>query len=88
MGIIATLQTPFGENRELYVRINSAETSNHGVSSHVLFRGFLSKDAFEAGSNFMWEREIEMHIDVSCPLWVQAYDKLKLLPEFVGAIDC
>lgn len=88
MAVTVSLETPYGETREMYVRINSVSTSNHGVSSHVLFRGFLSKEAFQGGSSYMWEREVEMDLDINAPLWTQAYDHLKNFPEFTEAADC
>lgn len=76
MAIKATVTTPHGEERELYIRLNNVESSNHGVASHALFRGFLSKEAFESGAHFLWEREVEFRADVSLPLWPQAYAAL------------
>jgi hypothetical protein len=77
MAIKATVETLHGEKRELYIRLNNVEASNHGVTSHALFRGFLSEDAFDKGKHFVWEREIQFTPDVGKPLWVQAYEALK-----------
>lgn len=76
MAIIAKVTTPFGEDRELYIRLNNVEASNHGAASLALFRGFLSKDAFKAGSHYVWEKWIEFTPEVSQPLWSQAYKAL------------
>jgi hypothetical protein len=88
MAVTAKLKTSHGEERDLYVRVNSISTNNHREISLVLFRGFLSKETFQSGASYMWEKELEMHLDVSAPLWPQAYDELKILPEFVDATDC
>jgi len=77
MAIKATIKTKFGEERELYVRLNNVEVSNHGVKSRALFRGFLSKEAFDGGASYIHEELIEFNADVAVPLWGQAYDKLK-----------
>lgn len=87
MAVNVMLKTPYGETRDTYVRVNSVSTSNHGVSSSVLFRGYISREAFQAGASFTWEKELEMMMDVADPLWVQAYAELKSLPEFIDAID-
>lgn len=76
MAIKAKVTTMFGEDREVYIRLNSIEASNHGWASHALFRGFLSKDAFKAGAHYVWEKWIEFTPDVSKPIWEQAYAEL------------
>lgn len=88
MAITVMLETPYGETRETYVRINSVSASNHGVTSSVLFRGYLSKEAFQSAASYTWEKELEMMLDVSAPLWAQAYGKLKQMPDFAEATDC
>lgn len=80
MAIKATLETSHGEARELYIRLNNVEVSNHGVQASALFRGFLSKDAFDAGKGYVWELEIRFSATVDEPLWKQAYEALKSLP--------
>jgi hypothetical protein len=77
MAIKATLETSYGEERELYIRLNNIEASNHGVTSTAMFRGFLSEEAFNAGKQFLWEHTVEFTPDVSKPLWEQAYKALK-----------
>lgn len=69
---------------ELYVRLNSAEVSNHGVKGHFLFRGYASKDAFTGGEKFLWEQSLEVSVDVSQPIWKQAYDAIRS----DGDVDC
>jgi chromosome segregation ATPase len=76
MAIRATVETTFGEERECYIRLNNVEASNHGNMAIALFRGYLSKEAFEARKNYVWEREIEFQADVSQVLWKQAYSAL------------
>lgn len=73
-----------GRDVELYVRINSAEVSNHGVMGYFLFRGYASKDAFIGGGKFLWEQSLEVSIDVSAPIWSQAYDAIRS----DGDVDC
>lgn len=77
MAISATVKTLFGEERNLYIRLNNLESSNHGAESLAKFRGFLSKEAFQAGSHFMWEFDLIFTADVTQSLWNQAYEKLK-----------
>jgi len=50
--------------------------SNHDFPSTGLFRGYLTKEAFEAGSHFVWEEGVEFMADVSQPIWPQAYAAL------------
>lgn len=88
MAVTAKLNAVYGEERETYVRIISLSTNNHGESSVVLFRGFISREGFKGGASYFWEKELEMMLDVSALLWPQAYSELKKLPEFAGAIDC
>ena len=73
MALIATVPTAYGEDRELYIRLNNVEASNHHAASVALFRGFLSKAAFQSGASFLWEKQIEFTPDVSKPIWQQAY---------------
>ena len=73
MAIQATITTQFGEERECYIRLNNIEASNHGAPARALFRGFLSREAFEGAASFVWEREVEFTPDVASPLWPQAY---------------
>lgn len=73
MAILTTLETNHGEERELYVRLNNVEVSNHNVKSRALFRGFLSKQAFDDGKHYVYEKIVSFDADVSSPLWEQAY---------------
>jgi hypothetical protein len=78
MAVKATLPTSFGEDRDLYIRLNSIEDAqNHGLPTVARFRGFLSKEAFEGGAAFVWEREISFDADLDRPFWEQAYEALK-----------
>lgn len=87
MAIQATVNTEFGEERILYIRLNNIEASNHGVPCSVKFRGFLSKEAFDNGNRFLWEKDIEFLADVNLPLWAQAYEALKDEECLVGCVD-
>lgn len=88
MAIKATVETLFGSTQEVYIRLNNVEASNHRVKTVALFRGFVSKEAFDAGKHFVWEQTVEFDADVSNPLWGQAYEALKAMPEMAGAVDC
>lgn len=87
MALIANLETNYGETRELYVRINNIEASNHGMPAQALARGFLSREAFQDGKHFVWERQFEFAPDVSGSLWAQGYAALKADPDFANAVD-
>lgn len=86
MAIKATVPTQFGEDREVYIRLNNVEASNHGATSLALFRGFLSKEAFNAGAHYVWEKWVEFTPDVSQPLWHQAYAAL-IAQEGLDAVE-
>lgn len=86
MAILARVKTIHGEEKELYIRINNVEVSNHGVKATALIRGFVSKDAFDNKMHFLHEEYVEFDSDVSEPLWGQVYSELKLL--YVDSIDC
>ena len=90
MAIKALVTTSFGEDRELYIRLNNLEASNHDVESTALFRGFASQAAYEEGKGFMWERDIMFKPDVALPLWGQAYEVLKSAINVDGCVieDC
>ena len=77
MAILATVTTQYGEDRELYIRLNNMNAYNHGVSAEATFRGFTSKVAFDEGKRYMYEHGIVFMADVSKPLWEQAYSELK-----------
>ena len=77
MAIQATVSTVYGEDKTLYIRLNNVEASNHGQPATAKFRGFLSKEAFEAGAHYLWEQDVWFVADVTQPLWEQAYSELK-----------
>ena len=77
MAIITTVKTSLGEDRELYIRLNNIEASNHGERSSAKFRGFISQEAYQTGANYAWEQDVEFVADVTQPLWEQAYRALK-----------
>lgn len=88
MALTATLTTQYGETRSLYVRINNLESSNHGVQSNILFRGYVGQAEFAAGGGFVYEQELKVDLDVTQPLWEQAYLALKATEQFANAVDC
>lgn len=77
MAIKAKVETMYGEDRELYIRLNNSDVSNHGEVSYAKFRGFLSKEKFDEGAHYLWEQDVEFVADVTQPLWGQAYQALK-----------
>ena len=78
MAITATVMTDFGEQRDLYIRLNNVEgVNNHGYAGESRFRGYLSHEAFLAGKQFVWERLVTFTPDVSEPIWTQGYTALK-----------
>ena len=88
MAVLINLTTKYGETREMYVRINNVEASNHGVETHVLFRSYISRDAFKAGANYVDDHPLSFMADVTKPLWEQAFDKLKeLYPDAVDVLE-
>lgn len=87
MAIQATVATEYGEERNIYIRLNNIEASNHGVPCSVKFRGFLSKEAFDNGNRYLWEKDIEFLADVNLPLWAQAYEALKAEINLTDAVD-
>jgi len=88
MAIKTNQTTTYGEICNLYVRLNNTEASNHGVKAVALFRGWLSEDAFKSGKGFVFEKSIEINLDVSKPLWQQAYAALKTIDGFEDSVDC
>lgn len=86
MAIVTKVETSFGEERELYVRLNNVSASNHGVEGLALFRGFLNKEAYQNNKHFLYEEAINFKVDVSLPIWEQAYSEIKLkYPEHIEA---
>ena len=73
MAVMATVKTQFGEDRAVYIRLNNIEASNHGFPATALFRAYISKEAFAAGAQYVWEHQVTWNADVSQPLWSQAY---------------
>lgn len=88
MAVAATMETSFGEQRQLYIRLNNVEgVNNHASPGEARFRGFISRDAFLAGKHFVWERLVPFTPDISQPIWPQAYTALKAMPDMAGATD-
>ena len=87
MALQATVTDAYGEERNLYIRLNNIESSNHGVASSAKFRGFLNQDAFNDKRHYLWEQDIEFIADVSQPLWPQAYEAVKQSVGFTDAVD-
>lgn len=81
MAIITKLTTDQGDVRPVYIRLNSFDqVANHAVPAIARFRAFASRDAFEAGASFLWERLVSFtanHQDAAPSLWTQAYTALQ-----------
>ena len=88
MAIKATVVTEYGEQRELYIRLNNVAVSNHGEPAKALFRGFASAEAFATHSRFLYELELDYAADVTQNVWDQAYCALKTVNGFESATDC
>lgn len=86
MAIKATVKTMHGEYRELYIRLNNISVSNHGQPSNALFRGFISKDAFDSKAHYIHEETMSFNTDVALPIWEQAYTELKI--KYPESEDC
>ncbi|WP_265556576.1 hypothetical protein [Serratia grimesii] len=87
MAIEVTVTNDFGEVGRLYVRLNNAGVSNHGVASTALFRGFTTREAYTEGYRYQYEREIEFNADVTQSVWPQAYAAYKALLQVEGPSD-
>ena len=88
MAVLINLTTSHGETRELYVRLNNVEASNHGVETHALFRSYISREAFKSGANYIDEHPVSFIADVTKPLWEQAFSKLKeLYPDAIDVME-
>lgn len=84
MAIVTDVILNTGETKNLYLRVNNVDASNHGVESKFLVRGFLSEQSFRDGYHYLHEEVINFTPDVSVSLWDQAYSRLKeLYPEHV-----
>jgi len=86
MAVTVKGETDFGEERELYWRLNNFEQlANHGVKAVARFRAFASEEAFRSGKHFMAEKLIEFDVNTKKPVWSQAYAALRLEPGFKDA---
>lgn len=77
MAVTTRIETDFGDKRDVYIRLNNVEVSNHGVEATALFRGFANEAASRGGKRYLWEREIVFAADVALPIWPQAYAALR-----------
>lgn len=76
MAILENVETSYGENKEIYIRLNNVEVSNHGEHAFAIFRGFFNKEAFLNGKSFIYEKHVKFTPNVSEPMWEQAYKAL------------
>jgi hypothetical protein len=77
MAIVAKVETRFGEERELYIRLNHFDQlANHGVPARAVFRGYASEEAFQNGAEFMFEQAVEFPADAPSAPWKAAYAAL------------
>lgn len=86
MAIKAVVTTSYGEERELYLRLNSIVISNHGVKSTGLVRGYISEEAYRTGMQYIYEIEVDIDIAVNSNAWEQVYAELNKI--YIDAIDC
>ena len=84
MALLKRVIDDIGRNIELYIRLNSAEVSNHGVAGHFLFRGYASKEAFLGGWRYLWEMSLDAKTNVGENIWAQAYYAIRS----DGDVDC
>lgn len=84
MALLKRVIDDLGRDVELYVRLNSASVSNHGVAGNFLFRGYASRDAFLGGGRYLWEMTLDAKTDVGSNIWSQAYDAIRS----DGDVDC
>ncbi|NDV87034.1 hypothetical protein GTW51_10005 [Aurantimonas aggregata] len=91
MAIKVVTRTDSGEERELYIRLNNFDTLSKHAPSVVIFRGFISQEAFERRFEKVWERVIEFEADLSKGadrIGLQAYEALtRECPEFADALE-
>jgi len=89
MALLATVETNSGINQPLYIRVNNAMESRHGVDIPFLVRGFISEEAFRDDKHFVHEEEFMLPLDqfdVDKPLRNQCYEYLKT--QIPDAQDC
>lgn len=84
MAIQATVRTDFGFEHQLYIRLNNVELSKHD-GAYALFRGFDSKESFESGSRYLYEKEIKFTPDLNRPIHSQSYEQIKSIID--SAVD-
>lgn len=78
MAILARVETHHGEERELYIRLDHFERlNNHGAPALAVFRGYISKEAFDARAAFVWELGIELEANAPEKPWELAYSELQ-----------
>jgi hypothetical protein len=94
MAILATVDTSFGESRELYIRLNSFDQlpnrqpdGTFSVPAVARFRGFVSQAAFQGGGGFMFEHLVEFTPPFAGDVRAEAYAALKAEPAFEDAAD-
>lgn len=58
MALTASVETTHGETRELYVRLNNIQYYNSDSPSCALFRGYVNRQAYVDGKQFMWEKVV------------------------------
>jgi hypothetical protein len=70
-----------------YIRVNNVEviSKNDGVVFRV--RGFVNQQAFIDKKHFIYEEVFTIPFTTE-KVWSAAYEHLKTLPEFEGAVDC
>lgn len=100
MAIIATVTTKFGEQKELYFRINhNPIVAFDGVSPvEVLLRGYVG--SFENGKLYMWssdeagisliyeQSQIDLNGNIREQLYMLMMQDTRLTSELSGMVEC
>lgn len=85
MALLATVETTYGESRELYIRLNNFEQlANHGVPVVARFRGYADQEAYNDGKPYIYEQVVEFAADAPAAPWPLAYGMLAAQLEVAG----
>jgi len=92
MALLKKVDTQFGVEAE-YHRITLTNISWLERKAHIEIVVYANKKARDDGKQFLDGKAIDIsgeQFDYTCDdnIVAKTYDKLKLLPEFEGAVDC
>lgn len=77
MALQAELLTNHGESRSVYIRLNNIDNMTKHTFWNALFRGYISKEAFEGNWGYCWELVVSFKGDENRPAREQAYEALR-----------